>query len=58
MGYVGYSNAIFLADNKKNKVFVNDIDNKKLEIIESGKSPIKDNEIEKLLTKNQLNFMP
>lgn len=54
MGYVGYSNAIFLADNKKNKVFVNDIDNKKLEIIESGKSPIKDNEIEKLLTKKSI----
>ena len=59
MGFVGYSNAIFFAENKKNNVFVYDIDPKKYQIIKSGKSPIKDNEIEKLLRtkKIELNFL-
>lgn len=51
-GYVGLSLAILLAQN--NHVIATDISNKKVELINSGKSPILDPEIEDFLSTKKL----
>lgn len=51
-GYVGLSNAIVLAQH--NKVYAVDIDSEKIEMINNGKSPIADKEIEEYLTGKKL----
>lgn len=53
-GYVGLSNAVLLAQH--NNVIALDIDEKKVEQINSGKSPIVDREIEEYLNKGGLNL--
>lgn len=53
-GYVGLSNAIILAQN--NKVFAVDIIPEKVEMINSGKSPIVDKEIEEYLATKELDL--
>ena len=53
-GYVGLSNAILLA--QKNEVFAVDIIPEKVEMINSGKSPIVDKEIEDYLREKELNL--
>lgn len=53
-GYVGLSIAVLLAQN--NKVTAVDIIPEKVEMINSGKSPIVDNEIEEYLAKKKLNL--
>lgn len=53
-GYVGLSNAVMLA--QKNEVIALDIDERKVELINSCKSPIIDKEIEEYLLKGQLNL--
>ncbi|MBN2618545.1 MAG: nucleotide sugar dehydrogenase [Spirochaetales bacterium] len=53
-GYVGLSNAILLSQH--NQVVALDIDEKKVELINSGKSPIVDKEIEEYLEKGGLNL--
>lgn len=53
-GYVGLSNAILLAQN--NKVTAVDIVESKVELINSGKSPIVDKEIEEYLANKQLDL--
>ena len=54
-GYVGLSNAVLLAQN--NEVFAVDIIPEKVDMINSGKSPIVDNEIEEYLSKRKLNLI-
>jgi len=53
-GYVGLSNSILLAQN--NKVFAVDIIESKVELINSGKSPIADREIEEYLAEKNLDL--
>lgn len=53
-GYVGLSNAIILAQH--NKVFAVDIIPKKVDMINSKKSPIADKEIEEYLAEKQLDL--
>ena len=53
-GYVGLSNSILLAQN--NKVFAVDIIESKVELINSGKSPIADREIEEYLAEKKLDL--
>lgn len=53
-GYVGLSNSILLAQN--NRVFAVDIIESKVELINSGKSPIADKEIEEYLREKKLNL--
>lgn len=53
-GYVGLSNAVLLS--KNNEVVALDIDQKKVDLINSGKSPIVDKEIEESLKNEQLNL--
>jgi len=53
-GYVGLSNAILLAQN--NEVYAVDIIPEKVEMINSGKSPIVDKEIEEYLREKKLNL--
>lgn len=53
-GYVGLSNAILLAQN--NEVIALDIIQEKVDLINSRKSPIIDNEIEEYLAKKELNL--
>ncbi len=53
-GYVGLSNAILLAQN--NEVYAVDIVSEKVEMINSGKSPIVDAEIEDYLANHKLNL--
>ncbi len=53
-GYVGLSNALLLA--KNNNVFIYDIDAKKVEAINNGKSPFKDAEISNYLLNDSLNL--
>ncbi len=53
-GYVGLSIAVLLAQN--NKVTAVDIIPEKVEMINSGKSPIADNEIEEYLAEKKLNL--
>ena len=53
-GYVGLSNAIILAQN--NKVFAVDIIPEKVEMINNGKSPIADKEIEEYLATKELDL--
>ena len=53
-GYVGLSNAILLAQN--NEVYAVDIVSEKVEMINFGKSPIVDKEIEEYLAKKDLNL--
>lgn len=52
-GYVGLSNGLLLA--KNSEVVIYDIDSKKIELINSKKSPIEDKEIEEHLKNQQLN---
>lgn len=54
MGYVGLSNAILLAQN--NQVIAFDISSKKIQMLNSGCSPIEDDEIKEFLTHKNLNF--
>ncbi|UJF18757.1 nucleotide sugar dehydrogenase [Vibrio sp. SS-MA-C1-2] len=53
-GYVGLSNAMLLAQN--NEVIAIDIIEEKVELLNSGKSPIVDREIEDFLANKALNF--
>ena len=53
-GYVGLSNAMLLAQN--NEVVALDVVPDKVELLNSGKSPIADNEIEDFLQNKALNF--
>lgn len=53
-GYVGLSNAILLAQN--NEVYAVDIIPEKVEMINQGKSPIVDKEIEEYLATKELNL--
>ena len=53
-GYVGLSNAILLAQN--NEVYAVDIIPEKVEMINNGKSPIVDKEIEEYLREKKLNL--
>lgn len=53
-GYVGLSNAILLSLN--NKVFAVDIIQEKVDLINAGKSPIVDKEIEEYLRSHKLNL--
>ena len=50
MGYVGLSNAILLAQN--NQVIAFDISSKKIQMLNSGCSPIEDDEIKEFLAGN------
>lgn len=52
LGYVGLANALLLSQN--NHVKAHDIIDEKIDLLRSGKSPIKDVEIEKFLKKNNL----
>ncbi|MCV2401431.1 nucleotide sugar dehydrogenase [Marinomonas sp. C2222] len=54
-GYVGISNAILLA--KFNQVIALDIVPEKVEMLNSGVSPIEDKDIERYLTEEPLNFL-
>lgn len=54
-GYVGLSNGILLAQH--NKVTALDIIPEKVELLNSGKSPIVDKEIEEYLAEKKLNFI-
>ncbi len=54
-GYVGLSLAVLIA--QKFRVNLIDIDEKKISLINSKKSPIKDRDIEKFLTKKKLNLI-
>ena len=53
-GYVGLSNAILLAQN--NEVYAVDIIPEKVDMINNGKSPIVDKEIEEYLSEKELNL--
>ncbi|MFJ7363448.1 nucleotide sugar dehydrogenase [Peribacillus frigoritolerans] len=53
-GYVGLSNAILLA--QKNEVIALDIIQDKVDMINNGRSPIIDNEIEEFLANKELNL--
>ena len=53
-GYVGLSNAMLLAQH--NEVVAVDIIPEKVELLNSGKSPIEDTEISDFLTNRELNF--
>jgi len=53
-GYVGLSNAMLLA--QQNKVVALDIDNEKVELLNSRKSPIVDPDIDDFLANQELNF--
>jgi len=53
-GYVGLSNAMLLAQN--NEVIALDVLSEKVELLNAGKSPILDNEIEDFLQNKSLNF--
>jgi UDPglucose 6-dehydrogenase len=53
-GYVGISNALLLA--QKNNVIAYDISSEKIDLLNSSKSPIVDNEIESFLKNKSLNF--
>lgn len=53
-GYVGLSNGVLLAQH--NRVMALDIVPKKVELLNSGKTPIVDKEIEEYLTEKELNF--
>lgn len=52
LGYVGLANALLLSQN--DHVKAHDIIDEKIDLLRSGKSPIKDVEIEKFLKKNNL----
>lgn len=54
MGYVGISNAILLA--RFNEVYAYDIDFEKIKLLQSKKSPILDEYVEKFLKYEKLNF--
>lgn len=54
LGYVGLSNALFLA--KNNKVHAYDIVSEKIEILKNGKSPIKEDKIEEFLKNTELDI--
>lgn len=54
IGYVGLSNAVLLAQH--NEVVAMDIHQEKVDLINSGKSPIMDPEIEDYLSKGELNL--
>jgi len=54
-GYVGLSNAVLLAQN--NDVVALDIDQVKVDLINSKKSPIEDKEIEEFLSNRKLNLI-
>ena len=54
IGYVGLSNALLLA--QKHDVIAFDIDHEKIEMLNQGKSPIIDKEIETFLENKDLNF--
>lgn len=53
-GYVGLSNAVLLAQN--NEVYAVDIVAKKVDMINNGKSPIVDKEIQEYLSEKKLNL--
>ncbi len=53
-GYVGLSNAVLLAQH--HKVYAVDILPEKVELINAGKSPIADSEIEEYLSRKELNL--
>ena len=53
-GYVGLSNAVLLAQN--NEVFAVDIVDEKVDMINNGKSPIVDKEIQEYLSEKKLNL--
>ena len=53
-GYVGLSNGILLSQH--NQVVALDIIPEKVELLNSGKSPIVDKEIEEYLAEKELNF--
>ena len=53
-GYVGLSNAVLLS--QKNEVYAVDIIPEKVDMINNGKSPIVDAEIEEYLAKKELNL--
>ncbi|MCF6218679.1 MAG: nucleotide sugar dehydrogenase [Gammaproteobacteria bacterium] len=53
-GYVGLSNAMLLAQH--HEVVALDIIQEKIELLNTGKSPIQDSEIEHFLAKKELNF--
>ena len=52
IGYVGLSNAVLLAQN--NHVLTYDIDSKRTELVNKGKSPVFDRDIEEYLSKDSI----
>ena len=54
MGYVGLSLSVLLS--KKNEVTAVDINGERVELVNSGKSPIRDPEIEEALASGKLDL--
>ncbi len=54
MGYVGISNAVLLA--RFNEVYVYDVDFEKIKLLQNKKSPIVDEDVERFLKYEKLNF--
>ncbi|MER5173998.1 nucleotide sugar dehydrogenase [Thioclava kandeliae] len=55
LGYVGLSNAVLLAQN--NAVVAVDVDKRRVDLVNAGKSPIEDRELEEYLTTKDLDLV-
>ena len=54
LGYVGLTNAVLLA--QKNEVYAVDVDPERVDMVNNGKSPIVDAELEMFLASHDLNL--